>query len=62
MARLLKNKSQNEVLHLQVALSRLRDISKLVMLGCEPMLSIRLDALVNEVEQALQNSKEVKNV
>lgn len=62
MARLLKNKSQHEILHLQIALSRLHGVSKLVMLGCEPMLSIRLDALVDEVEQALENSKEVKNV
>ena len=49
-----------EKLNLQIALSRLRGIGDLVFKGNEPMLSMRLEALLGEVEAALINSTESK--
>ncbi len=49
-----------EKLNLQIALSRLRGVGDLIFKGNEPMLSMRLEALLGEVEAALINSTESK--
>jgi len=57
---LKKTKTASEYLQLQIALSRLGGIKECILRGGEPLLSMKLSALVRELEIVLEDSDSIK--
>lgn len=59
---LKKKKSGTQMSYLSLVASRLDCLDSLLIQADEPMLAMRISSLLREVDMALENSEEDKNV